>query len=71
MDVSTATPPALSRSIEFARLPPSPPTRGTFDVMPDGSVLAVDDENAGGVAAELRIVVHWFEELRQKMAAGR
>ena len=70
VDVSTASPPALSRPIEFTRLPLAPPTRGTFDVMPDGRLLVVDDESAGGVAEELRIVVNWFDELRQKMAGG-
>ena len=70
VDVSTASPPTLSRPIEFAHLPPAPATRGNFDVMPDGRLLVVDDESAGGVAQELRIVVNWFGELRQKMAGG-
>jgi hypothetical protein len=57
--------------VEFTPLPQAPPNRGTFDVMPDGSLLAVDDEKAGGEAEELRVVVNWFDELRQKMSVGR
>jgi hypothetical protein len=71
VDVSASSPPSLSRPFEYARLPSAPPSRGTFDVMPDGRVLVVDDESAGGTAKELRIVVNWFDELRQKMSGGR
>lgn len=37
-----------------------------FDVMPDGRVLVVDGQNNGGVA-ELRVVLNWFNELREKV----
>jgi hypothetical protein len=50
------------------RLPPAPTLRGNFDVMPDGRLVVVDDESAGGTAQELRIVVNWFGELTRKMS---
>ena len=71
VDVGAGSPPALSRPVEVVRLPPAPPTRGNFDVMPDGRLLLVDDETAGGISPELRIVVNWFDELRQKMSGGQ
>ena len=71
VEVGAGSPPALSRPVEVARLPPAPPTRGHFDVMPDGRLLLVDDESVGAITPELRIVVNWFDELRQKMSGGR
>ncbi len=70
VDVGAGSPPALSRPVEVARLPVAPPTRGHFDVMPDGRLLLVDNESVGAITAELRIVVNWFDELRRKMAGG-
>jgi Tol biopolymer transport system component len=71
VDVGAGSPPALSRPVEAARLPVAPPTRGRFDVMPDGRLLMVDNESVGAITAELRIVVNWFGELRQKMSGGK
>jgi Tol biopolymer transport system component len=71
VDVGDGSPPALSRPVEVVRLPVAPPTRGNFDVMPDGRLLVVDNETIGGLTTELRIVVNWFDELRRKMSGGR
>jgi serine/threonine protein kinase len=71
VEVGAGSPPALSRPAEVVRLPPAPAARGSFDVMPDGRLLLVDDESVGAMAAELRIVVNWFGELRQKMSNGK
>ena len=70
VDVPPGAVPALSKPITITRLPRVAPTYGAFDVMPDGRLLVVDDESAGGVAPELRIVVNWFEELTRKMSGG-
>ena len=71
VEVGAGSPPALSRPVEVVRLPPAPPTRGHFDVMPDGRFLLVDDESVGAITQDLRIVVNWFDELQQKMSGGR
>lgn len=70
VDVGAGSPPALSRPVEVVRLPPAPPTRGKFDVMPDGRLLLVEDGSVGAISSELRIVVNWFDELKRKMGAG-
>jgi Tol biopolymer transport system component len=71
VDVGAGAPPALSKPIAVARVPTATASRGTFDVLPDGRLLVVDDESAGGTAQELRIVVNWFDELRKKMSGGQ
>jgi eukaryotic-like serine/threonine-protein kinase len=70
VDVTFGSSPSLSRASVVATLPRVAATYGNFDVMPDGRLLVVDDESAGGVAEELRIVVNWLDELKRKMAGG-
>jgi serine/threonine-protein kinase len=41
------------------------PVQG-YDVMPDGRFLVVDGQNHAG-RSELRVVLNWFNELRQKV----
>ena len=70
VEITGGASPILSKPIVSAQLPPTAPSGGAFDVMPDGRVLAVDDESAGSTSEELRLVVNWFGELRQKMIGG-
>jgi Tol biopolymer transport system component len=67
VDVGAGATPALSRPVEIVRLPVAPPTRGHFDVMPDGRLLMVDNESVGAITQELNIVVNWSQELLRKM----
>lgn len=70
VDVTGSGSPVLSRPTTIARLPRVQVTRGHFDVMPDGQLLAIDDESAGGTTEELKVVVNWFDELKRKMSGG-
>jgi Tol biopolymer transport system component len=70
IDIAPGASPALSRPLTVARLPRAAGF-ASFDVMPDGRLLVIDDQSAGSIATELRIVVNWFGELRQRMAGGR
>ena len=69
VDVTFTPAPLLSKPARIEHLPLA--AAGDFDVMPDGALLVVDDESAGGATKELRIVLNWFDELRQKMSGGR
>jgi hypothetical protein len=71
VDIAPGASPTLSRPITVARLPRAGGGFANFDVMPDGRLLVIDDQSAGAYATELRIVVNWFDELRQKMSGGR
>jgi Tol biopolymer transport system component len=51
-----------------ARVPNVMPT-GFIDTMPDGRLLAIDGHNIGATP-ELHLILNWFDELRQKVAAG-
>jgi Tol biopolymer transport system component len=70
VEVAAGAAPVLSKPVAIARLPRVQVTRGHFDVMPDGRLLVVDNESAGDTTEELRVVVNWFDELRQKMTGG-
>ena len=70
VDIEPGASPTLSRPLTVARLP-RVAGAASFDVMPDGRLLVIDDQSAGTFATELRIVVNWFDELRQKMSGGR
>jgi hypothetical protein len=37
--------------------------------MPDGRLVLVDNEQEGADTRQLRIVLNWFEELKQKVPA--
>jgi hypothetical protein len=43
----------------------------SFDVLPGGRLLLISGTGNDGSTPELRLIVNWFEELRQKLAAGR
>jgi serine/threonine protein kinase/Tol biopolymer transport system component len=57
----------LSRPVSVAKVLPAAPGGGNFDVMPDGRLLLVDDEREAADTRELRVVVNWFGELKEKV----
>ena len=69
VDVALGASITLSKPISLAKVSPAPPAGGSFDVMPDGRLLLVDNEQEAGDTRELRVVLNWFGELKQKVPA--
>ena len=66
VDVALGAAVRLSKPQAIARQRSAGPAGGFFDIMPDGRLLLVDNEQEGIDTPELRIVVNWLEELKQK-----
>jgi hypothetical protein len=56
----------LSRPRRFGEYSVADPS---FDVLPDGRLLLITGSGTAGSTPELRIIVNWFDEVRQKLAA--
>ena len=69
VDVTLGASVSLSKPIGIAKVPPATAAGGSFDVMPDGRLLLVDNEQEVGMTRELRVVLNWFGELKQKVPA--
>jgi hypothetical protein len=54
-----------SKPVQVSTIPNVIPS-GIVDTMPDGRLLAIDGPSIGG-APELRIILNWFKELRDKV----
>ena len=59
----------ISRPQYIASVPESANATAAFDVMPDGRILVTDSKGIGWTS-ELKIVLNWFTELRQKAPAS-
>jgi hypothetical protein len=65
MAVDVGGTPMISRPQFVARVPDAAIATAPFDLMPDGRVLVTDSKGIGWTS-ELKIVLNWFTELRQK-----
>jgi Tol biopolymer transport system component len=68
VDVASGSTLNLSRPRPFGQYSVADPS---FDVLPDGRLLLISGAGNDGSTPELRLIVNWFDELRQKLAAGR
>jgi serine/threonine-protein kinase len=66
VDVTPGPSLTLSRPQPFGQFSVADPS---FDVLPDGRLLLISGSGNDGSTPELRVIVHWFDELRQKLAA--
>jgi Tol biopolymer transport system component len=67
VDVDPHAWPSVSRARSVGRFSVA---GGLFDVLPDGRLLFVTGIGNDGSVAELHVVLNWFDELRQKVAAN-
>jgi serine/threonine protein kinase/Tol biopolymer transport system component len=68
VDVAAGSTLSLSRPRPVGQYSLADPS---FDVLPDGRLLLITGRGNDGSTPELRLIVNWFEELREKLAAGR
>jgi serine/threonine-protein kinase len=66
VDVAPGSTLQLSRPRRFGEYSVADPS---FDVLPDGRLLLITGSGTAGSTPELRIIVNWFDEVRQKLAA--
>lgn len=65
VDVSGGGTPTISRPQYIARVPDAAAATAAFDLMPDGRILVTDSKGIGWTS-EVKVVLNWFTDLRQK-----
>jgi len=77
MAVDIATQPGFAagkpRMLFEGRYQPSPVTSPNYDVSPDGQrfLMIKSSEQAQAAPTQINVVLNWFEELKQKVPAGK